>query len=420
MSDFASVIVILIVGRAMTQIGLSELNRRYVCRHAKIIPDAFRGIFNQETYDRSIAYTLAKTRFAMVSDIFDAFILITLLYGGLLPWTFRKFSTAIGTSVYAMSGFLFLAGLALSLLELPLAAYAQFKLEERFGFNTTTVKTWLMDRMKGLVLSLLLAFPVLLLVLKLIEWTGVFWWVWAAAMVALVQLLILLIAPAVILPLFNRFTPLPAGSLRDRLNALARRTDFPIQNIEVMDGSKRSRHSNAFFTGFGKFRKIALFDTLVAQLSESELEAVLAHEIGHFKKRHIHKLLAISLVGLVAAFALVAWLARQEWFYRAFGFTEDPAITAAGMAPALLLFGLLAGTVTFWLSPISHLWSRRFEFEADAFARATMGGSESLIQALRKLSENNLSNLTPHPIYSGFYYSHPTLLERERALRLSG
>jgi STE24 endopeptidase len=280
------------------------------------------------------------------------------------------------------------------------------------------VKTWVLDRLKGLLLAVLLGFPLLALVLKLIEWTGPNWWIWAAALVITFQLLLMLIAPAVIMPLFNKFTPLPEGStLRERLFALARRTDFPTRSIEVMDGSKRSRHSNAFFTGFGRFRKIVLFDTLVAQLAEPELESVLAHEIGHYKKRHVVKLLGVSIAGVFIGFAAVAWLARQPWFYRGFGFEYHTGFAAANLVPAMLLFALLAGTISFWGSPLLHMWSRRFEYEADAFARESMGDAQPLVQALRKLTEKNLSNLTPHPLYSGFYYSHPALLERERALQ---
>jgi STE24 endopeptidase len=334
-----------------------------------------------------------------------------------LPWTFEKFTATFGASVLAMASFLFAAGVVASVVSLPFAWYAQFKLEDRFGFNTTTLKTWIVDRFKGLLVALSLGFPLLVLVLKLIEWTGSYWWIWSAAVVIVFQLLLMLIAPAVIMPLFNKFTPLPEGSLRERLFALARRTDFPTRSIEVMDGSKRSRHSNAFFTGFGRLRKIVLFDTLTTQLAEPELESVLAHEIGHYKKRHVVKLLGVSIFGVFIGFAAVAWLARQEWFYRAFGFAYHAGFAAANLVPAMLLFALLAGTISFWFSPLVHLWSRRFEYEADAFARATMDDAQPLIQALRKLTEKNLSNLTPHPLFSGFYYSHPTLLERERALQ---
>ena len=282
------------------------------------------------------------------------------------------------------------------------------------------MKTWIADRIKGLLLALLLGYPLLLLVLKLIEWTGTNWWLWAAAVVISFQLLLLLIAPAIIMPLFNKFTPLPEGELRQRLFALAQRTHFPTRSIEVMDGSKRSRHSNAFFTGLGRFRKIVLFDTLIAQLTEPELESVLAHEIGHYKKRHVIKMLSVSMAGIVVAFAATAWLARQQWFYRAFGFAYQGGFAAAHFVPAILLFAMLAGTISFWFSPLLHIWSRRFEYEADAFARVAMGETQSLIQALRKLTKNNLSNLTPHPLYSSLYYSHPTLLERERALGIEG
>jgi len=417
MSPFAIIALVLILARAIAELLLSRANERYVRAHANEVPPAFREMVDEPTYRRSVDYTLGKSRFGDVVTLFDAVLLTSLLFSGFLPWAFGKFTVAFGTSVWALAGFLFATGVVLSIVSLPFAWYAQFKLEDRFGFNTTTARTWVLDRVKGFLLAAMLGFPSLALVLKLIEWTGPNWWIWAAGVVITFQLLLLLIAPAVIMPLFNKFTPLPDGSLRERLFALARRTDFPTRSIEVMDGSKRSRHSNAFFTGFGRFRKIVLFDTLVGQLAEPELESVLAHEIGHYKKRHVVKLLGVSIVGVFIGFAAVAWLARQQWFYRAFGFEYHAGFAAANVVPAMLLFALLAGTITFWFSPLVHMWSRRFEYEADAFARATMGEALSLIQALRKLTEKNLSNLTPHPLYSGFYYSHPTLLEREQALR---
>ena len=418
MSLFAVIALALILAHAIAELWLSRLNQQHVRAHADEVPPAFREMVDEPTYRRSVDYTLSKSWFGEVVTLFDAALLIAILFSGVLPRTFEKFTGVFGTSVLAMAGFLFATGVALSIISLPFAGYAQFKLEDRFGFNTTTVKTWVLDRLKGFLLAVLLGFPVLVLVLKLIEWTGSNWWIWAAAVVIMFQLLLLLIAPAVIMPLFNKFTPLQEGStLRERLFALARRTNFPTRSIEVMDGSKRSRHSNAFFTGFGRFRKIVLFDTLVALLAEPELESVLAHEIGHYKKRHVMKLLGVSIVGVFVGFAAIAWLALQEWFYHAFGFEYHAGFAAANVLPAMLLFALLSGTISFWFSPLVHMWSRRFEYEADAFARATMGGAQPLVQALRKLTEKNLSNLTPHPLYSGFYYSHPTLPERERALQ---
>ena len=255
-----------------------------------------------------------------------------------------------------------------------------------------------------------LGYPLLVLVLKLVEWTAAAWWLWAWGCVLAFQLLMVVLAPILILPLFNKFTLLPEGSLRDRLLALGSRTGFRAKSIQVMDGSKRSRHSNAFFTGFGRFRKIVLFDTLIQQLAEAELEAVLAHEIGHYKKKHIPKMLIGFAASLFVGFFAVSSLAQQAWFYRAFGFEPDHLV------PALLLFALLSGVVTFWFSPVQNLWLRRYEYQADAYAAETMRETTYLIGALRKLNAKNLSNLTPHPFYSGVYYSHPTLLEREQAL----
>jgi STE24 endopeptidase len=414
---FAVIALVLILARGIGELWLSRLNQRYVRAHANEVPSAFRAMVDETTYRRSVDYTMAKSRFGDVVTLFDAVLLVAILFSGVLPWALGKFTAAFGSSVLAMAGFLFIIGVALSIVNLPFAYYAQFKLEERFGFNTTTMKTWVFDRMKGLLLAMLLGYPVLALVLKLIEWTGPNWWVWAAAVVIAFQLFLLLIAPAVIMPLFNKFAPLPEGSLRDRLFALAQRANFPTRSIEVMDGSKRSRHSNAFFTGFGRFRKIVFFDTLIAQLTEPQLESVLAHEIGHYKKHHVLKSLCVSVVGVFMGFAAIAWLARQDWFYRAFAFQHHAGFAAVNVVPAMLLFGLLAGTISFWFSPVLHIWSRRFEYEADAFASTTMGESQSLIKALRKLTEKNLSNLTPHRFYSGFYYSHPSLIERERALQ---
>jgi STE24 endopeptidase len=417
MQPFAIIALILIFGRVATELWLNRLNQRHVHAHASEVPSAFRGTIDDATYCRSVDYTLAKSRFADIVNVFDAVLLIAVLFSGVLPWAFGRFSESVGTSTLPMAGFLFATAIALSIPALPFAWYAQFKLEERFGFNTMSMKTWILDHVKGFVLAVLLAYPLLVLVLKLIEWTGANWWLWAAALVIIFQVLLLLIAPAVIMPLFNKFTPLPEGTLRERLFALARRTDFPTRSIEVMDGSKRSRHSNAFFAGFGRFRKIVLFDTLINQLTEPELESVLAHEVGHYKKRHVLKMLGVSIASVLVAFGMIAWLARQQWFYHAFDFRHQRGFAAANIVPAMLLFALLAGTITFWLSPLIHIWSRRFEYEADAFANTAMGEAQPLIHALHKLSEKNLSNLTPHPLYSAFYYSHPTLLERERALR---
>lgn len=407
----AAIALLLILARWAAQLWLEQLNRRQVVAHAGAVPEAFKGVMDEATYAKSVSYTLAKGRLEQVEATWNSAVLLAVLLSLVLPWAFHGCIQWLGGSAWAMGAFLLGVGIALSLPGLPLDWHDQFRLEERFGFNTTTQKVWWLDRLKGLLLAIVLGYPLLVLVLKLVEWTGAWWWLWAWGALLGFQLLMLVLAPVLILPLFNKFTPLPEGALRERLLGLAARTRFRARSIQVMDGSKRSRHSNAFFTGFGRFRKIVLFDTLIEQLAAPELEAVLAHEIGHYQKKHILKMLLVSAVSSLAGFWLISLLAGQEWFYRSFGF--EPG----SMVPALLLFGLLSGVITFWLSPLAHWWSRRHEYQADAFAAEVMSEPGPLISALRKLNAKNLSNLTPHPFYSGFYYSHPTLLERERALR---
>jgi STE24 endopeptidase len=409
-SIVALVVLLLVIARWGAQLWLEQLNRRHVLAHAGAVPEAFRGVMDEATYARSVRYTLAKGRLDQIAGTWSSVVLLAVLFSGLLPWGFEAFTRGLGSSAWAMAAFLLVTSVALSLPGLPLDWYDQFRLEERFDFNTTTQRLWWMDRLKGLLLGIALGYPLLALILKLVEWMGPWWWLWAWGALLGFQLLMMVLAPVLILPLFNKFAPLPEGSLRERLLKLAERTCFRARSIQVMDGSKRSRHSNAFFTGFGGFRKIVLFDMLIQQLAELELEAVLAHEIGHFKKKHIPKTLLVSALGSLAGFWLISLLAKQEWFYRSFG------LEPGSIVPALLLFGLVSGVITFWFSPVAHWWSRRYEYQADTFAAGVMSEPRSLIGALRKLNEKNLSNLTPHPLYSGFYYSHPTLLEREQAL----
>jgi STE24 endopeptidase len=407
---FPIVCAILILARYAAQIWLERLNQRHVRAHSNEVPPAFKDAVTPENYAKSIDYTLAKSRLEMVELTWSAAILLLVLFSGVLPWFYRIFHNGAGGSAWAGAAFLFVVTLALSVVNLPLEWYAQFRLEARFGFNTSTARLWWMDRLKGLLLALVLGYPLLLLILKLVDWLGAAWWVWAWACVTVFQLIMMVVGPAWILPLFNKLTPLPDGPLRNGLLELGERAGFRAKDIQVMDGSKRSRHSNAFFTGFGRFRKIVLFDTLIEQLEPSELEAVLAHEIGHYKKGHVPKILAWTTASLLLSFYAIAALAKQDWFYRGFGFEPGDIV------PAFLLFGLLSGAVTFWISPLAHAFSRRYEYEADAYAAAITRQVRWLISALRKLSEKNLTNLTPHPYYSGFYYSHPTLLEREEAL----
>jgi len=400
----------LIVARLAAQLALSTLNRREVQKHADNPPPAVAAMVDEATYRRSVAYTLAKNRFGVISLIFDAGVLALLLSSGVLPWLFAHIGAWAPDAKWDDALFILAAGFLAGIPGLPFEWWETFRLEARFGFNKMTPGLWIADRIKGAVLLLVIGFPLLWGLLALVDRVGEAWWLWGFGLLFGVQLLMLVLYPRLILPLFNKLTPLPEGELRRRLFALADRTGFRASTIEVMDGSKRSGHANAFFTGFGRFRRIVLLDTLINQLSEEETEAVLAHEVGHYRRGHVPKMLATSAALQFAAFFAVAWLAKSDWFNPGFGFP------AGELAPAFLLFGLTSGLATFWFAPIGNRVSRKHEFEADAFAREAMGGPEALVSALRKLAGKSLVNLTPHPLFSAVYYSHPALVERERAL----
>jgi STE24 endopeptidase len=403
---------ILMVMRLVAELWLNALNRREVLRHAAAAPPAVAAIMDATTYEKAVAYTLAKNGLARWMLVFDAGLLAFTVFSGVLPWFFARVCAPSAGPGQAWSGALFIliAGVLLSLPGLPFEWWEQFRLEEKFGFNKSTPRLWIVDKLKGLALTGVIGFPLLWGLFALVHAVGGTWWLWGWVLMFTFQMLMLVLYPKLILPLFNKLTPLPEDGLRVRLLALAERTKFHAQTIQVIDGSKRSAHSNAFFTGFGRFRRIVLFDTLIAQLTPEELEAVLAHEIGHYRLGHIPRMLAVSAALQLGGFAALAWLAQSPWFAPAFGF--PPGV----LAPVFLLCGLLGGLVTFWFSPIGNFFSRRHEYAADAFARDALGAPTPMIGALRKLAQKNLSNLTPHPLFSGFYYSHPTLGEREQAL----
>ncbi|MBA4138093.1 MAG: peptidase M48 [Opitutus sp.] len=405
------VVLALIAARLVAQLALEALNRSETALHAGVLPGAFSGIMDEATFAKASDYTLAKSRFASFELVFDALVLVAVVFSGALPWLWTQFNGLAPNAAWSGALFLIATGVLLSLPGLPLEWWAQFRLEERFGFNKSTLGLWVMDHVKGAVLMIAIGFPLAWALLALVSWVGPLWWVWGFALLFGFQLLMLVLYPKLILPLFNKLTPLGDGEQRDRLMELADRAGFKAQTIEVMDGSKRSAHSNAFFTGFGRFRRIVLFDTLMAQLSQAELEAVLAHEIGHYKRGHIPQRLVTGALLQFGAFAVVAWLAQAPWFNPAFG------LPAGALAPTFLLFALLGGLVTFWFSPIGNWISRKHEYEADAFAKNALADCTPMIGALHKLAQKNLTNLTPHPLYSAVYYSHPTIIERERALR---
>jgi STE24 endopeptidase len=302
-------------------------------------------------------------------------------------------------------GFMLIGGL----IHLPLSLIQTFGVEQRFGFNNMTWRLWLSDMVKGVALGLILGLPIVWLVLWLMQAGGHLWWLYAWGALVAYQLFVMWIAPNVIMPLFNKFTPLEDETLKERVSRLMARAGFTAKGFFVMDGSRRSAHSNAFFTGFGASKRVVFFDTLLKQLSPDEMEAVLAHELGHFKHRHILKMMATSFVMTLLGLALLGWLSQQPWFYTGLGVM--PNMASANDALALLLFLMVVPLFTFFLSPLSAGRSRRFEFEADAYAVAHSDGKH-LAGALLKLYQDNASTLTPDPLYVAFYYSHPPASQR--------
>lgn len=412
MNDVLVVFVVFLVLKLGVEFWLELINAQEIKRNTGKLPEAFQGFLDQETYNKSTAYTLAKIRFGWFELFFDAGLLAMLILSGILPWLYYGLTSWLGTGIWGQALTLFAIMILLMIPSIPSELWSTFKIEAKFGFNKCTFALWISDKIKGFALSLVLGLPVLALLLWFFKILPHTWWIWGFAAIFMFQLLLMVLWPRLIMPLFNKLEPLPAGSLRERLLALGERTGFTAATIQVIDGSKRSSHSNAFFTGFGKFRRIVLYDTLIEQLSETELESVLAHEIGHYKKGHIPKTLVIAAVSGFLGFGMIALLAQSAFFFESFGFAKED-----GMVPALLLFSMLSGLVTFWLTPLFNKRSRKHEYEADAFALAAMNNDpEPLVSSLRKMHEKNLSNLTPHPIYSAFHYSHPTLLEREAAL----
>jgi STE24 endopeptidase len=390
---------------------LTFLNLKHVRQHEDDVPSYFRDKISLEEYQKSIRYTRDKTRLAVVSSAVD----IPVFWALLLSGFFGKADLWVRSFGYSsvVTGLIFFAAMSalFYVISLPFSLYSTFVIEQKYGFNKMTLKLWVIDLAKGLLLSVLIGVPVLSAVLWFMDHLGNGpWWFYVWAVLALVQLFVMAVFPALIVPIFNKLTPLEEGSLKERIQALAWKVKFKMSGIFTMDGSKRSTHSNAFFAGMGKFRRIVLFDTLVKSLSELELVAVLAHEMGHYKKKHLRTGLVVGLGSSLLGLYVLSLIIKAPWFYQAFGF-----MTASSYA-ALFIFMKASGSFTFFLEPLFSLLSRKHEYEADRFAAEAVGTPEPMIQGLVKLTKDNLSNLTPHPLYSFFYYSHPTVMERIAAL----
>jgi STE24 endopeptidase len=400
----------------LVEFVLNELNLRYVraCWAEKKIPDFFQAQMSAEAYEKSVQYTLAKGRFQRGSEIYIRLWTLAILFSGVLGlWDdlSGRVAEQFGLGPYGL-GILFCLGVGFifALISLPTELYSTFGLEAKFGFNKTTLKLYLADKLKGMILGLVIGVPFLFVILWLMQATGGYWWVCAFVFITGFQLLMIVIFPTFIAPWFNKFEPLQDGEFRDRILALADQVGFKTSGIYSMDGSKRSAHSNAYFTGIGKSKRIVLFDTLLEQMSMEQGLAVLTHEMGHYKMKHIQRILIVQTVFLLVGLYVLSLLLDFQPLYSAFGL-------ASSHHAALILFSLLSGAVTFYIGPLMNLLSRKHEYEADRFAALTLRDGKPMEEALINLTVKNLSNLTPHPWYSAYHYSHPTPVERISAIR---
>ncbi len=388
---------------------LATRQTRHVARHRDTVPPMFAATISPQAHRKAADYTIAKNRLDVIDTAFTAAVTLGWTLLGGLDALNQLLMGWLGPGMVQQLALLAAFALIGGALGLPLSLYQTFVLEERFGFNKMSLRLWLADLAKGLVLGALIGLPIAALILWLMGAAGTLWWLWAWGVWMGFNLLLLVVYPTFIAPLFNKFKPLEDETLKARVTALMQRCGFAAKGLFVMDGSKRSAHANAYFTGFGAAKRVVFYDTLLSKLSPGEVDAVLAHELGHFKHRHILKRVASLFAISLAGFALLGWLATQAWFY--FGLGVRPNMTGPNDALALILFLLAAPVFTYFISPLFAQLSRRHEFEADAFAVAQTSGQD-LSTALLKLYEDNASTLTPDPVFVKFYYSHPPASER--------
>ncbi len=395
---------------------LANRHIRHVLRHRASVPAEFAPKVPLAAHQKAADYTIAKTRLGIVTMLWGGVVLIGFtLLGGL-----QALSTLLlgltGPGMAHQIALVVAFAVVSSLLDLPFDWYRQFVLEERFGFNKMTPGLWFADMIKGALVGAVIGLPLLWVILALMQKSGDLWWLWAWCVWSGFQLLMMVLYPTVIAPLFNKFTPLQDVSLKERIEGLMARVGFASKGLFVMDGSKRSAHGNAYFSGFGANKRIVFFDTLLSRLDPHEIEAVLAHELGHFKLRHIIKRIAVIFALSLAFLALLGYLKGQAWFYTGLGVL--PMMEASNDGMALILFALVLPVFTFVLSPLSSITSRKHEFEADAFA-ARHTDSSHLVSALVKMYEDNASTLTPDPLHSAFYDSHPPASVRVKQLTMA-
>ena len=406
---FTLVFTSLLVLNLLLKFWLSLRQMRHVAQHRAAVPEAFAATINTAAHHKAADYTIAKLRLGHWDMALDTAMLVmwTLLGGlGLLDqWLLNLMGPGMWQQISLVVSFILIS----AVVSLPLSYIQTFKIEQAFGFNRMTLGLWLTDMVKASLLGAVLGLPLLWLVLYLMQSGGAWWWMIAWGVLVFYQLFVMWLAPSVIMPLFNKFQPLEDAALKNRVMDLMQRTGFQADGFFVMDGSRRSAHSNAFFTGLGKQKRVVFFDTLLKQLNADEMEAVLAHELGHAKLKHIPKSLFNSFLFTLAGLAGLGWLSSQSWFYEGLG--TQPHLASANDAIALLLFMMFVPLVTFVTTPWHSARSRQHEFEADAFACKYANGAD-LRQALLKLYQDNASTLTPDPLYVAFYHSHPPAAQR--------
>ncbi|MPS88350.1 MAG: M48 family peptidase [Comamonas sp.] len=388
---------------------------RHVASHRGAVPPAFAHRISLSAHQKAADYTLAKAKVSLIDITLSAAVLLCWTLLGGLDWLNRWLLESMGPGLWQQLALLTSFAVISALIELPLSLYQTFRLEQRFGFNQMTPALWLGDLLKSTLVAAIIGLPLAALILWLMGSTGPLWWLWAWGAWTAFNLLLMWIFPSFIAPLFNKFEPLADESLKSRVTRLMERCGFAAKGLFVMDGSRRSAHANAYFTGFGNSKRVVFFDTLLRQLSPGEVEAVLAHELGHFKHKHISKRMVLMFGVSLLGFALLGWLSQQMWFYTGLGVSvllgPEMGIATDNNALALLLFMLAVPVFSFFVTPLMSAMSRRDEFEADAYAMQQADGAQ-LASALLKLYEDNASTLTPDPWYVSFYYSHPPAVDR--------
>jgi len=408
--------VVFLLGMVVVRLWLANRQIRHVLSHRAEVPAEFATRIALASHQKAADYTTARVRLGMAELVFDAAVLVGLTLLGGLQFIDLWVSSLTTHDLFRQVLLIVVVSVLLGALGLPFSIYRQFKLEAKFGFNRMTPSLFVSDTLKGLLLGLAMGLPLLAAVLWLMAEAGTYWWLWAWGLWSGFNLLVLFIFPTWIAPFFNKFTPLTDETLASSIRALADRCGFALNGLFVMDGSKRSAHGNAYFTGFGKARRIVFFDTLLARLTPDEIIAVLAHELGHFKHKHILKRLAFSFTGALFFFAILGWIAQQSWFYTDLGVIPQLGGRNDGMA--LLLFFMVIPVFTFAFTPLFSWFSRKDEFQADHFA-TQQSSAEQLVSALVKLVDDNASTLTPDPVHSAFYDSHPPVATRIRHLLAS-